>query len=316
MSASLSLTRDRQGHPGSQRRYWRSTLGSRSPATHCKVNVIGVNALKRRSWTLLSTASNERLWNTLTAGGFVASPAARHRLRLHTGSSYPVTGAATVSLPYAGAAPLGIHGIDMVVAARVSARLGLVHHVAVLISAPSLSIGKLRSEVRAAVGHQARRWSGCAHRSMTTPPRTSGVGHAHFWSTTYGAAHHLRPAVPGVGGDLLPGAALDGARGHRPDRERGRRERGPVQRRCPRPDAVPALHLGAVGNHRIRSEHRPSRTSWIRSMRFPRLPGTCARLAARPRLACPRRSSPTTTPTGTWPRSSRSPSPVRSRAYG
>jgi hypothetical protein len=122
--------------------------------TH-RVNVIGVNAQLYRSWTPLSTASNERLWNTLTAGGFVASPGARHRLRLHTGSSYPVTGAATVSLPYAGAAALGIHGIDMVVAARVSARLGLVHHVAVLISAPSLSIGKLRSEVRAAVGHQA-----------------------------------------------------------------------------------------------------------------------------------------------------------------
>jgi hypothetical protein len=120
-----------------------------------RVNVVGVNAQLYRSWTPLSTASNERLWNALAAGGFMASPAARHRLHLRTGSSYPVTGATTVDLPYAGAAPLGIKGIDMVVAARVSARLGLVHHVAVLISAPSLRIGKLKREVRAVVGRRA-----------------------------------------------------------------------------------------------------------------------------------------------------------------
>ena len=126
------------------------TMGSQ------QVNVIGVNAQLYRSWTPLSTASNEGLWNALTAGGFMASPEARHRLRLQTGSSYPVTGATTVDLPYAGDAPLGIQGIDMVVAARVSARLGLVHHVAVLVSAPSLSIAKLKREVRAAVGHGAK----------------------------------------------------------------------------------------------------------------------------------------------------------------
>ena len=122
--------------------------------TH-RVNVIGVNAQLYRSWTPLSTASNEQLWNTLTTGGFVASPAVRHRLRLRQGSIYPVTGATTVNLRYAGAAPLGIKGIDMVVAARVSARLGLVHHVAALINAPSVSMSKLRREVRAVVGHQA-----------------------------------------------------------------------------------------------------------------------------------------------------------------
>jgi hypothetical protein len=121
-----------------------------------RVNVIGVNAQLYRSWTPLSTASNEQLWNSLSAGAFVASPTARHRLRLRPGSSYPVTGAATVNLRYAGAASLGIKGIDMVVAAQVSARLGLVHHVAVLISAPSVSIHKLRREVRAAAGHHAQ----------------------------------------------------------------------------------------------------------------------------------------------------------------
>ena len=121
-----------------------------------RVSVIGVNAQLYRSWTPLSTASNERLWNGLTAGGFMTSPTMPHKLRLRVGSTYPVTGAATVNLPDVGAAPLGIQGIDMVVAARVAARLGLVHHVAVLISAPSLSIARLKREMRAAVGHGAR----------------------------------------------------------------------------------------------------------------------------------------------------------------
>jgi hypothetical protein len=118
-----------------------------------QVSVIGVNAQLYRSWTPLSTASNERLWNGLAAGGFMASPQARQLLRLHKGSSYPVTGASTVDLPYVGDAPLGINGIDMVVGAKVSARLGLVHHVAVFISAPGLSIAKLKREVRAVVGY-------------------------------------------------------------------------------------------------------------------------------------------------------------------
>jgi Transglycosylase SLT domain len=145
-----------------------------------RVNVIGVNAQLYRSWTPLSTASNEQLWNSLSAGAFIASPAARHHLRLRPGSIYPVTGAATVNLRYAGAAPLGIKGIDMVVAARVSARLGLVHHVAVLISAPSVSMNKLRREVRAASGHHAQLVTlraqspalGTVHVSPSTPPTT------------------------------------------------------------------------------------------------------------------------------------------------
>lgn len=120
-----------------------------------RVNVIGVDARLFRSWTPLSTASNQRLWSALSAGGFVASPSVRHRLRLHRGASYRLAGAATVSLPYAEAAPLGVRGIGLVVATRVSAGLGLVHHVAALISAPGVGMAKLRREVRAAVGRTA-----------------------------------------------------------------------------------------------------------------------------------------------------------------
>src|SRR5262249_53907658 len=57
----------------------------------------------------------------------------------------------TVSLDFAGAAPLGVTGIDMVVSNQVSARLGLIHNLAALISAPGLTIAKLRHDVRAAL---------------------------------------------------------------------------------------------------------------------------------------------------------------------
>ena len=120
-----------------------------------QVSVLGVNAQQYRSWTPLSTASNQQLWNTLTTGGFIATPQAQHRLGLQQGTSYPVTGAATVSLPYAGSAPLGLGGIDMVVGAGASAKLGLVHHVAVLISAPGVGMGKLQREIGAVAGGNA-----------------------------------------------------------------------------------------------------------------------------------------------------------------
>jgi hypothetical protein len=116
-----------------------------------KVNVIGVNPQQFRSWTPLDTASNQKLWNALDAGGFIASPSARHQLRLHQGHAYSLTGAATVSLDFAGAATLGMTGIDIVVSNQVSAKLGLIHNLAALISAPGLSIAKLRHDVRAAL---------------------------------------------------------------------------------------------------------------------------------------------------------------------
>ena len=128
--------------------------GARITSGGTSVSVIGVNAGQFRSWTPLKTASNQPLWTALDSGGFVAATSLQQKLGLHEGDSYSLTGAATVSLKFAGAAPLGIAGagIDMVVSNTVSARLGLVHHVAALISAPGLSMSKLRHDVRAALG--------------------------------------------------------------------------------------------------------------------------------------------------------------------
>jgi hypothetical protein len=117
-----------------------------------RVNVIGVDARQFRSWTPLSTATNERLWAGLAKGGFVASDSLARKLRLHPGTKYTLTGAGTVSLPFAGAAPIGLNGIGAVVSSSASAGLGLIHNVAALISAPSVAIGKLKREVKAALG--------------------------------------------------------------------------------------------------------------------------------------------------------------------
>jgi len=125
--------------------------GARVASGSAKVNVIGVDAQQFRSWIPLDTASNQKLWTALDSGGFIASTSARHRLRLHEGHGYSLTGAGTVSLNFAGAAPLGVAGIDMVVSNRVSAQLGLIHNLAALISAPGLSIAKLRHDVRSAL---------------------------------------------------------------------------------------------------------------------------------------------------------------------
>jgi len=116
-----------------------------------QINVIGVNAQQYRAWTPLKTASDQKLWTALDSSGFVASTQARQKLGLHKGDSYTLNGVSSVSLTFAGAAPLGVAGIDMVVSNKVSARLGLIHHVIALISAPGLSIAKLHHKVRAAL---------------------------------------------------------------------------------------------------------------------------------------------------------------------
>ncbi len=141
-----------------------------------KVNVIGVNAQQFRSWTPLKTASDQQLWNALDSGGFVASTDARHQLGLHKDHSYSLTGSGTVSLRFAGAARLGVAGIDMVVSNKVSARLGLIHHVGALISAPGLSIKKLRHDIKTALAGASA--SLIVLRPQHAPPPVTPAGQA------------------------------------------------------------------------------------------------------------------------------------------
>jgi hypothetical protein len=121
-----------------------------------RVNVIGVDPQRFRSWTPLATASDQRLWEAIAGGDFVSAGSARHRLRLHSGTRYQLAGASRVTLAYGGAATFGIAGVDLVVSTRASAALGLIHNVAALISAPGVAMPALKREVRAALGGAGR----------------------------------------------------------------------------------------------------------------------------------------------------------------
>jgi len=120
------------------------------------VSVIGVNPAQFRSWTPPRTASDQGFWAALADGRFVASPAARARLGLRRGASYQLAGASAKSVPFGMAARLGIGGVDLLVNARTSRQLGLVHSVAALISAPGAGLAWLTRETRAVLGGAAR----------------------------------------------------------------------------------------------------------------------------------------------------------------
>jgi hypothetical protein len=115
-------------------------------------NVLGVAGRRFRPWTPPVTAADQAAWQALARGGFVAGTAAARRLALRAGSSYPVTGARSIGLTFGGPVQLGIPGVDAVVGGAVSARLGLVKNVAVLINAPDSKAAALASEVRAVTG--------------------------------------------------------------------------------------------------------------------------------------------------------------------
>ena len=119
-------------------------------------SVIGVNPGAFRSWVPLRAASDEALWARLAAGNFIASAPAATRLGLAGGSSYRLTARAALRLGYAGSARLNVAGVDLLVNKATSRKLGLVHRVAALISAPGPSIATLTAQVRQVLGAQAK----------------------------------------------------------------------------------------------------------------------------------------------------------------
>jgi transglycosylase-like protein with SLT domain len=119
-------------------------------------SVIGVNPDQFRSWVPLRAASDQRLWARLASGDFVASRPAAGRLGLAGGASYRLVARSATRVTYAGAALLNIAGVDLLVNQATSARLGLVHKVAALISAPGPSIAMLRAQVRRVLGPTAK----------------------------------------------------------------------------------------------------------------------------------------------------------------
>jgi hypothetical protein len=130
--------------------------GARITAGGRPVNVIGVNPSTFRSWVPLQTASDEGFWTALGRGDFVASSSVAHRLRLTPGSSYELAGATTETVTYGSAAWLRLNSIDLMVNQAQSRKLGLVHQVAALISAPGVSMSRLQKAVTRVLGSGAR----------------------------------------------------------------------------------------------------------------------------------------------------------------
>jgi len=112
-------------------------------------SVIGVNPGQFRSWVPLRTASNQQMWTRLADGDFIAETTAAARLQLTRNSSYLLTGASAVKERFGGSAQLDVTGVDLVVNQATSRKLGLVHQVAALISAPALGMSDLMAKVAA-----------------------------------------------------------------------------------------------------------------------------------------------------------------------
>jgi Transglycosylase SLT domain len=117
-----------------------------------RASVIGVDPGQFRSWVPLRTASDQALWAALARGEFVASDAARSRLRLRHGATYALRAATVQDVRFGGAARLGLTGVDLLVNSATSGELGLVHKVAALISAPAARLSTLVRAVSAVLG--------------------------------------------------------------------------------------------------------------------------------------------------------------------
>lgn len=130
--------------------------GARITAGGQPVNVIGVNPATFRSWVPLKTASDQAFWTALSGGDFVAAASAASSLGLVPGDSYQLVGSAAQIVKYGMSAKLSLAGVDLMVNEATSARLGLVRQVAGLISAPGVSLTKLKASVSRVLGPSGR----------------------------------------------------------------------------------------------------------------------------------------------------------------
>jgi hypothetical protein len=117
-----------------------------------QVSAIGVNPATFRSWVPVRTASDQAIWTALGQGGFVAADNVASTLALKPGASYRLSGAGADRLRFGSPARLAMNGVDLIVNQDVSARLGLVHQVAALISAPGVAMATLTKAVSAVLG--------------------------------------------------------------------------------------------------------------------------------------------------------------------
>ena len=220
-------------------------------------DVLGVSPQALRPWTPPVTAAGQRGLVRLSQGKLITTARRGRGCTWSAGKPYPVSAAVRAQVPFGGAARSSVPGADAVVNQARSAQLGLARNFAVLINAPG---GEPDHPHRPGpVGHRrARRWS-TWWLSLVT------VGQL--------PVEHRRP------GRACPRATCSCSRSRPPSTARGcpgrcwprsARSRAatartwPVHRRRPRPDAVPAVHLGGWGIDGVRparraGHHEPAR---------------------------------------------------------
>jgi len=119
-------------------------------------SVIGVSPDRFRSWVPLRAASDQVLWTRIANGEFIASRHSAAALGLTEGRRYVLAAGSAVDIRFAGSASLDVAGVNLLVNQAVSRKLGLVHRVAALISAPGPSIATLSAKFREVLGANAR----------------------------------------------------------------------------------------------------------------------------------------------------------------
>jgi hypothetical protein len=159
-----------------------------------QVNAIGVNPATFRSWVPVRTASDQAIWTALGQGEFVAATNVATKLGLKPGTSYRLAGAGADKLRFGSAARLAMNGVDVLVNQGLSARLGLVHQVAALISAPGVAMPALTKAVSAILGPGAQMES---LRSQQLAPGATSPAAPKAGST---APARTAPAGTGSGG--------------------------------------------------------------------------------------------------------------------
>ncbi|HXL94128.1 MAG TPA: lytic transglycosylase domain-containing protein [Streptosporangiaceae bacterium] len=125
-----------------------AAAGGRVQINGHTADVLGVQVQAFRAWTPPVTAAASGLWQVLAAGNLVAAANSVSVLGVQLGGTYPVTGAARLEMAVLATGPLGVPGIDAVIASGRAAQLGLVPRAVVLVSAPGASYATLVSAIR------------------------------------------------------------------------------------------------------------------------------------------------------------------------
>jgi hypothetical protein len=119
-------------------------------------SLLGVSPQAFRAWAPPATADTAGVWTALIGGDLIAGQAAGSQLALTPGTLAQVSGATSVPVVVAAAAPLGLPGVDGLVDVQRAGQLGLVPNVAVLINAPGADLTALMQQVLSVTGSTGR----------------------------------------------------------------------------------------------------------------------------------------------------------------